>query len=490
MGKKEMLQQLVRMQELIVNSAKEGKRDLTPAEQTEFDSLQRNIETLKREIESEGGGPGYDPNPNDNQRAALEERQRISSIYKICETAAERGIEMNASDFVERGTSVEELNKEVLKRFMENGAPTNSHNSGIHINNDEADKFRSAASDALMMRGGITLVKPAEGARDLRGMRIRDLAIECAQRAGVTNAQRMNDDELLRRALSPDSQFGAILSDTVNKSMATAYNAQSTTYQAWTGVGSVTDFKGATHYQISEGGNLEKMTQTGEFKFDEMSDSKATRSIATYGKKFGFTRQAMVNDDLGVLVRIPQAYVRSSVRGINKLVYDILKANAAIYDGKALFGTDHNNLAATGGAITVETLAVAKAAMRKQTNLRGIEKLNIQPKFLIVSPDKEVEAMRLMNSIADPSQSNANVTNVFKNALDIVVDAELEGNAWYLAATPADIDTIMVSYLNGDAMPKLESRMGFDYLGMEWRIYMDYGVDVLDFRGLYKNGGN
>lgn len=479
-----MLQQLVRMQELIVNTAKDGKRDLTHQEQKEFDNLQRNIDTLRREIASEEGEPGSDP--SDNQRAALEERKRISSIYKICETAAERGIDINANDFVERGVSVEDVNKEVLKRFMENGAPSTS---GIKVTTDEADKFRSAASDALMMRGGITLVKPADGARDLRGMRIRDLAIECAQRAGISNAQRLNDDDLLRRALSPDSQFGAILSDTVNKSMATAYSAQSTTYQAWTGVGSVTDFKGATHYQISEGGNLEKMTQTGEFKFDEMSDSKATRSIATYGKKFGFTRQAMVNDDLGVLVRIPQAYVRSSVRGINKLVYDILKANAVIYDGNALFSASHNNLAETGGDITIETLAIARAAMRKQTNLRGIEKLNIQPKFLIVSPDKEVEAMRLMNSIADPSQANANVTNVFKNAMDIVVDAELEGNAWYLAASPADIDTIMVSYLNGDAMPKLESRVGFDYLGMEWRIYMDYGVDVLDFRGLYKNGG-
>ena len=272
--------------------------------------------------------------------------------------------------------------------------------------------------------------------------------------------------------------------------MATAYNAQSTTYQAWTGVGSVTDFKGATHYQISEGGNLEKMSQTGEFKFDEMSDSKATRSIATYGKKFGFTRQAMVNDDLGVLVRIPQAYVRSAGRGINKLVYDVLKSNSVIYDGKALFHADHKNMATSGGKITVGTLGVARAAMRKQTNLRGIEKLNIQPKFLIVSPDKEVEAMQLINSIADPSSSNANVANVFKNSLSIVVDAELEGNTWYLAAAPMDIDTIMVSYLNGDAMPKLESRVGFDYLGMEWRIYMDYGVDVLDFRGLYKNQGN
>ena len=485
--KKELLQQKIRMQELIVGMAKEGKRDLTPSEQTEFDNLQRDIEALKREIEEENKEV---PNNNEAQRAVENERQRISSIHNICKTAAERGIDMDANMFIERGTSVEEVNSELLKRFMQNGVPSNSSKHEVRITADEADKFRNAASDSILMRGGVVLEKVSDGARDLRGMRIRDLAIECVQRTGYTNAQRLGDDDLLRRALSPDSQFGAILSDAVNKSMATAYNAQSTTYQSWTGVGSVTDFKGATHYQISEGGNLEKMTQTGEFKFDEMSDSKATRSIATYGKKFGFTRQAMVNDDLGILVRIPQAYVRSAGRGINKLVYDILKNNAAIYDGKALFGADHNNLSQTGGMISVATLGAGRAAMRKQTNLKGIEKLNIQPKFLIVSPDKEVEAMQVIHSLSDPSQNNANVANVFQNSLNIVVDAELEGNAWYLAAAPADIDTIMVSYLNGDAMPKLESRVGFDYLGMEWRIYMDYGVDVLDFRGLYKNSGN
>ena len=71
-----------------------------------------------------------------------------------------------------------------------------------------------------------------------------------------------------------------------------------------------------------------------------------------------------------------------------------------------------------------------------------------------------------------------------------MVDAELtDPKAWYLAAAPTDIDGIMVSYLNGDPAPKLESQVGFDYLGIKYRIYMDYGVDVIDYRGLYKNAG-
>ncbi|VDG74584.1 Uncharacterised protein [Clostridium carnis] len=58
-----------------------------------------------------------------------------------------------------------------------------------------------------------------------------------------------------------------------------------------------------------------------------------------------------------------------------------------------------------------------------------------------------------------------------------------------MAANPADIDTIEVTYLNGDDMPKLESRLGFDFLGIEYRIYIDYGVSVLDYRGLGMNQG-
>ncbi len=272
--------------------------------------------------------------------------------------------------------------------------------------------------------------------------------------------------------------------------MATAYSGNNTTFQAWTGRGSNTDFKDAEVYQISEAGELSKMSQTGEFKFDEMSDSKATKKIATFGKKFGITRQALINDDISILTRIPEAYVRAAGRGINKLVYSILTTNGSIYDNKALFHADHSNLASSGGAISVVTLGAGKAAMRKQKNLRGKETLNISPKFLLVSPDKEVEALQLLNSTADPSGSNAGVANVFRNSLDLVVDAELTGNAWYLAASALDIDTIEVTYLNGEDMPKLESRVGFDYLGMEWRIYIDYGVNVLDYRGLYKNVGN
>ncbi len=414
------------------------------------------------------------------EQILTEERNRVKQIHDMC-----RDFGIDATSLIEEGSTLEEARAFVLEELRKQNPPMR-----VQISENGDQKFREAATDAILLRGGIALEKPADGAKEMRGMRLRDLAVECVAQTGYSGAHRLDDNALFKRALSPDSAFAGILSNAVNKSMATAYSAMSTTFQVWTGIGSTNDFKEGEVWQISEAGELLPLTQNGEFKFDEGTNQKATRKVATFGREFGFTRQALVNDDLDMLTKIPASYVRAAYRGLNKLVYQTLSVNGKIYDGKNLFDTSHNNLAATGAGLSIITLGAAKTAMRKQTNLRGKERLNISPKYLIVPPELEVAAMQLMQSTADPNGSNSGVANVFRNALQIIVDAELtDPNAWYLAADPADIDGIMVSYLHGDPAPKLESQVGFDFLGIKYRIYMDYGVDVIDYRGLYKNAG-
>ncbi len=50
-------------------------------------------------------------------------------------------------------------------------------------------------------------------------------------------------------------------------------------------------------------------------------------------------------------------------------------------------------------------------------------------------------------------------------------------------------DTIEVCYLNGSETPIVESRMAFDELGVQYRVYIDRGVTLLGYRGLFKNPG-
>lgn len=417
------------------------------------------------------------------EQATKAERQRVSDITALC-----RDFEADPKEYIEKGTTFEDVRAAMLEKAKERFKPTAA--GGVRVEKEEDDKIREAASDAILLRGGKTIEKPADGARDFRGMRLRDLAVDCLLRTGKPNAHRLDDESLFREALTPDSQFSGILSNAVNKSMATAYRAALSTYKRWTARGSNPDFKGATVYQISEAGDLQVMTQSGEFEFDEMKDNGVSKAIATFGRSFGMNRQALINDDIGILTKIPDAYVRAADRGINKLVYKTIGSNPAIYDSVTLFHANHGNLAGTAAAIDIDPVGDGRAAMRKQKNLRGNETLNIGPRFLLVPAAKETRAQQFVSVNVTPAQLDK--VNPFAGTLEVVADAELDTyslTAWYLAAAQGDVDTIEVTYLNGDDMPKLESQVGFDFLGIKWRIFIDYGVNVLDFRGMYKNAG-
>ncbi len=484
MNKKEKLRAKALRQQEIVNGAKTASRSLTAEEQAEFDNLQREIDTLKTEIAEEERASQAQ---NEREAAIIAERSRVSDINAIC-----RDFEMDPAEHIRSGASVDQVRTAALEKVKnERQAPPAA---GVKITKEASDKFREAVSDAILMRAGVGLEKPADGATELRRMSLRDIAVDCLIQAGRTNANRMDDDTLFREAfagMTGQSAFAAVMDNTVNKSMQTAYRAQNTTYQLWTGRGSNPDFKATAAYQISEAGDLVEMTESGEFKHDEMKDSKVTKQLLTFGRSFSISRKALINDDINIITKLPQAYVRAAGRGINRAVYKIIGENPAIYDGTTLFHADHGNLG-TGAAIGVASVGEARKLMRVQKNLRANEFLNIGPRFMLVPAAIETDAEKFLNSVADPAASHAGVTNPFRGKLELVTDAELDGydaNAWFLAADPADIDTIEVTYLNGQDMPMLESAVLFDQLGMKWRIYIDYGITAVDYRGLVKNAG-
>jgi phage head maturation protease len=476
-----------------------------PADETV--GVGREMEVIDNEENNnsreENNMPKGAPNPGTNPQsgeidvnaerelAITNERQRVSEITSICREFT--NLEIDIRKHIDNGDSVDTVRAAILDKMRGNnatGVPNNTPT--VEIIAEERDKFREAASDSVLLRSGIKIEKAAEGARDLRGLSLRELAIESLRMDGKRDASRMPNDQLFREALSGAGAFSAILDNTVNKSMKHAYNAQATSYKIWTSEGSNPDFKPTKKYQISEAGDLDLIPESGEFKHDEMKDEAVSCSLLTYGKIFSLSRQALINDDISILTKLPASYVRAAMRGINRGCYKALGSNPAIYDGVSLFHANHGNLAGTAAAIGVASVGAGRSAMRKQKNLRGNEILNITPKFMLVPSSLETDAEKFLGSTSDPAANNSGVVNPFSNKLQIVADAELDAygvTPWYLAADPTGCDTIEVTYLNGSDMPTLESAVLFDQLGMKWRIFIDYGITVIDYRGLYKNAG-
>lgn len=449
-------------------------------------------ETVKKE-DMVRDKPINEPNPapigkSEDERAlaAEQERQRSLEIVSVC-----RQFDVDPTAYIKDNLTVDQVRSNILNKIVAERAPITS---SVEVTVDAGDKYRNAGSDAILLRAGLRIEKPSEGALEMRAMSLRDLAIEALIADGKPHASvlRMDNDVLFREALSGTGAFSALLDNTVNKSMKKGYQAANTTFEMFTSKGTLNDFRPAKRYQISEAGDLQLLKENGEIKQDQVTDFGVNASLATFAKGWSITRQALINDDIDILTKIPMAYVRAAKRGINKLVYSMIGANPAIYDGKALFDVSHKNIAAVSGGISVATIGAGRAAMRTQTNLRGKEVLNLSPAFLIAPAAIETSAETFLNSLSDPASNNANVRNVFNGKLQLVVDAELDAysqKAWYLASNPMDCDTIEVSYLNGKEDPTLESRVSFDTLGMNFRIFIDYGVNIIDYRGMFKNIG-
>lgn len=424
--------------------------------------------------------PGVQPAPEDTRAA---ERQRCSDITALC-----RRFGQDPAPYIDGGDSLDQVRAAILDGM----ASARTGVTGIQVTADEGDKFRRAAVDGLLIRAGIAVERPAEGSRTFAGLSLRDIAAESLRMAGESAATRMSNDELLRRAMSPDSAFVAIAGEVAQAAMAAGYQAAPTTYQLWTGRGTAKDFKPTAIYQISEAGTPVRIPQNGEFTFDEMAtQQQAVRQLYTYGRSFGLTRQAFVNDDLDVLTKIPRAYAAACRRGINRAVYQILKNNPAMLDGQQLFSAAHKNLGAAAKPGT-PAFTEAIALMRRQKNLRGDEPLNLVPGFVLTPTAIEVPVRQMVTSTVDPDAKVAGVPNVFNN-MQAICDAELDVDSgaapFYFAASPGLCDTIEVAYLGGNDQPTLEMRPSWERLGIEYRIYMDYGVSLVDYRGLVKNPG-
>ncbi len=500
MGRKAIRAAKVLRQQEILNTAKQGKRNLTSEEQAEFDSLQREIDDLTREIEAEKNEPDGEPAPPENTRQLVDEalqaeRQRSAEITTLC-----REFGMEPDKFITEGKTLDETRAAVLEHLKKNGAPLGSR---ITVGESGEDEFRRDASDGLVMRGGLTPEGAGNGARQFASMSFRDLAIECMERAGEAGARRMSSDELFstvmqRQYLTPTAAFPAILDNAIEKAYVTGHKQVPVTFDKWTKKGTLSDFK--THdnnYLAGPIGDFEEVPEGGELKNDRPTDVKLpTRRLKTYGKQFTLSRQAFINDDIGLVTILPARHAAAARRTINRQCYGILMKNSRVYDNKALFCSEHKNLLKTGTGITKEAVQAMILAISTQKD-QFDQAITIRPSMLVLPVGLGFDVEVLFNSPTIQTTDNTQAVNPLYNyGLHLVEDPEInrlagEGKPvpWFMLGAAGDTAFMEVDYLNGEEVPKIRRMETAGQLGFVWDIYLDWGIQVMDYRGAVKNPG-
>ncbi len=508
----------------IINAAKAGKRDLTPEEQAEVDTLQREIDALTVEIEAEGNpeGTGGDPAPDNGQRSlgggqpqvvpqapapggdatrqAVEaERQRITDIMAVC-----RDFDVDPQEYIDKGTSMDNVRAAILEKLRSGSAPIPT---GVHVTETGEDEFRRDAAEGLLLRGGVTFENPSQGAGRFSAMTLRDLAIECLERSGITDARRMSNDDLLREICTrqyynPTAAFPTILDNAINKAYVEGHRQVPVTFDQWTKKGSLKDFKvHDNNYLAGPVGEFLEVPEGGELKGDIPTDAKRpTRKLKTYGKQFTLSRQAFINDDIDLVTRIPARYAAAARKTINTQCYRILMdTTRPIYDGKPLFHADHGNLLTTGTGITqaaVQAMIMALSTQKDEFD----QAIIVRPAALIVPAGYAFDMYTLFFSPTINTSGNTQAVNPLYRYRDSIVPIEdptinaLAGGfgnvmPWWLTGVREDTDFIEVDYLNGQEIPTIRRMETPGQLGFVWDIYLDWGINVMDYRGAIKNPG-
>jgi len=421
-------------------------------------------------------------------RAAGEEQSRIIEIRSTCTRA--KMDEDKISEFITSGAKVDEVRKAALDFMVENGQTSGGmgHRKPIESGKDERDKFRSAAEDSLMIRGGASIESPDPASDDLTGFSLRELSREALRIAGQPT--RGNAMEMIGRALTT-SDLPVILGEAANRSLLLGYDQAEETWDDWCDIGSVSDFKTNKVGRMSESDDLDEVLEDGEFKYGSRSEHFESYAIATYGKIFPITRQAIINDDMNALVAVPMQHGEAAARKVGDIVYAVVTANAAMGDGTALFHADHGNLG-TGGALSETTMAELIKLMKLQKNLKSKQSLNIRPQYYIapVALEGSSEVFFGSNQFAGANAAATRANPYAGNRFTRVYEPRLDDDsatAYYLAGPKGK--TIRVFFLNGQRRPYLEQRTGWTVDGVEHKVRIDAGAKALDWVGMGKNAG-
>ncbi|MBN1567927.1 MAG: Mu-like prophage major head subunit gpT family protein [Acidobacteria bacterium] len=425
------------------------------------------------------------------RRQAIEtERKRIADIREI---ALKHGMEESMVKLhIEKGTSVADFKSEVLNALaVRHDAQPATKTQHIDLVADECAKRRDAMELAL---DGMfdPKQKKEDNGNPFLGLSLLRFAEESVRlQHGLVRIP--NKDEVVKLAMQNTSDFANVLENSARKQLLRQYELAPTTYKVWTKPSTTPDFKTMSRSRLSEAPRLIAVGEGAQITIAAMSDSKEQYAVITAGRGVSFTRQMLINDDLGAFNNlISQMGLQAGIYE-NKTVYAILAANANMADGNPLFDDTHHHNAGAG-ALGNTGFDTMYTKMRGQKGLDGVTVLNIIPKYIIVPAAKETTARMALVTTGD--NVKASDRNYFAGRLEPVSDAELDNNGsgttkWYGAADPDIYPGIEYAHLEGSEGPQFirkENESGV--LGIQFYVYTDFGAKAVDWRPLYYSTGS
>lgn len=348
--------------------------------------------------------------------------------------------------------------------------------------------------------------RPERGARPLSGVRELYLLLSGDyEMAGLFHSERVNFANV------NSSTMANMTADSLNKIVANEFQQYP---RWWEKIVIAEDFdslQAVKWVTLGGVGELPSVAEGAAYTELTWDDMKETATFVKKGGYLGLTLEAIDKDDTRRLRAAPRALAQAAWLTLSKAISAVFTDNSGVgptmSDGLALFHASHGNLGSN--ALSLSEYAAVRSAMRKQTELNSGERLGAltAPKYLLVPPDLEITALKVLASQMEYTYALSNGVAAPENVLSegdshnerlafardrvIVVDLWTDTNNWAAVCDPNLWATIGVGFRYGRtpeifsvASPTAGLMFTNDTLPIKIRYF--FAVAPIDYRGMYK----
>jgi len=244
--------------------------------------------------------------------------------------------------------------KEILGALAESGQVTGL---GAHakVGLEESDRLQMALDLALGYQPSDSEKSKYQGIRPFRGLREMFHAFH---KYPIEDDGRLMETQLRRVREATTVDFSFALGVSMTRKLVKEYTRLPYDWRKIASIVPVDNFKQQERIRWGGLGVLPTVSESTTQDYPELTfptDERATYTPTKKGGLITVTREMILNDDLGVLRRLPNRIAIAANRHLNRFVFDLLINYGAgavnggtIYDALALYHANHlNNL--TGG---------------------------------------------------------------------------------------------------------------------------------------------
>lgn len=337
---------------------------------------------------------------------------------------------------------------------------------------------------------------------DVRGLTREQIAIAAL---GFPQAAGVNSRASFDPAYHVTGSFPKLTQDAINKSMMIGYTETPST---WRGpmrqAESVADFKLIHRMRIGAMPNLPSWPDNSPLENVSLKDAEETYRVDLKGYKLSLSYRLVINDDMSVTSRFPSMFGAAANRTVNAVAWAQITSNPTMEDGQTLFletpasNRKRKNLTTGAGAPSVTTIGALTNLMRQMRGENTPEQnesqdiLNLQPVYIVAPSALEVVVGQQVNSLYDPSSSTGHGVYNPNRVLTPVIEPLLDvasTTAWYLFASPSQIDTVEVTFLQGHETPVARNWSDPETLSQNYAVMQAFAAKAVQHRGIQKHAG-